>query len=30
MLLRQAIVASSDNHAKYVIALCRQNVVFYY
>jgi len=28
MPLRQAIAASSDNHAKYIIALCRQNVVF--
>lgn len=25
MLLRQAIAASSDNHAKYIIALCGQN-----
>jgi len=25
MLLRQAIAASSDNHTKYIIALCGQN-----
>jgi hypothetical protein len=25
MLLRQAIAASSDNHAKYIIALCGKN-----
>jgi hypothetical protein len=25
MLLRQAIAASSDSHAKYIIALCGQN-----
>jgi hypothetical protein len=24
MLLRQAIAATSDNHAKYIIALCGQ------
>ena len=25
MLLRQEIAASSDNHTKYIIALCGQN-----